>query len=107
LTLQSPLPPFVAFPPEYKEAFPQSDFTFPSGSRTMRDNLQTPSVHSWNIGVQRQIMRDTVIEVRYLGTRGSQPGFLGSASINSTTFGQTTSPLNSARQMYLRAEIRF
>lgn len=70
LTLQTPLPPFVAFPTEYKEVFPQSDFTFANGFRTMKDDLQTPSVHSWNIGVQRQIMKDTVIEVRYLGTRG-------------------------------------
>ncbi|HJR61218.1 MAG TPA: TonB-dependent receptor [Vicinamibacterales bacterium] len=70
LTLQTPLPPFVAFPLEYKEVFPQSDFTFSNGFRTMKDDLQTPYVHSWNIGVQRQIAPHTVIEARYLGTRG-------------------------------------
>jgi hypothetical protein len=36
----------------------------------MKDDLQTPYVHSWNIGLQRQIMPGTVVEVRYLGTRG-------------------------------------
>lgn len=71
LTLRTPLPPFVAFPTEYKETFPQSDFTFSNAFRTMKDNLQTPSVHQWNIGLQRKIMKDTVIEVRYLGTRGN------------------------------------
>ena len=70
LTLQTPLPPFVAFPLEYKEVFPQSDFTFSNGFRTMKDDLQTPYVHSWNIGVQRQIAEGLVLEARYLGTRG-------------------------------------
>jgi hypothetical protein len=70
LTLQTPLPPFVAFPLEYKEVFPQSDFTFSNGFRTMKDDLQTPYVHSWNIGFQRQIAPQLVLEARYLGTRG-------------------------------------
>lgn len=70
LTLQTPLPPFVAFPLEYKEVFPQSDFTFSNAFRTMKGDLQTPYVHSWNIGIQRQIMKNTVIEARYVGTRG-------------------------------------
>ncbi|HEY7502251.1 MAG TPA: TonB-dependent receptor [Vicinamibacterales bacterium] len=70
LTLQTPLPPFVAFPEVYKESFPQSDFTFSNGFRTMKDDLKTPYVHSWNIGIQRQIMKNTVIEARYVGTRG-------------------------------------
>ena len=70
LLLRNPLPEFVAFPTEYKETFPQSDFTFSNGFRTMKDDLETPYVHSWNIGVQRQIMKGTVVEARYLGTRG-------------------------------------
>ena len=70
LTLQTPLPSFVAFPTEYKEVFPQSDFTFSNSFRTMKDDLETPYVHSWNIGFQRQIMKGTVVEARYLGTRG-------------------------------------
>ena len=71
LTLQTPLPPFVAFPTQYQEVFPQSDFTFANGFRTMKDDLQTPSVHSWNIGLQRRITKDTVVEARYVGTKGN------------------------------------
>lgn len=71
LTLQSPLPAFVAFPLAYREVFPQADFTFTSGFRTLKDDLQTPSVDAWNVGLQRQLMKGTVIEVRYLGTRGN------------------------------------
>ena len=71
LTLQSALPPFVASPPEYKDVWNQSDFTFGStGMSTMKHDLKTPSVQAWNIGVQRQIMKNTVVEARYLGNRG-------------------------------------
>lgn len=70
LTLRTPLPAFVAFPLEYKETFPQSDFTFSNGFRTMKRDLEAPYVHSWNIGVQRRITRAMVVEARYLGTRG-------------------------------------
>src|SRR5207248_791662 len=47
-------------------------FTF-SGSTisTMKPDLQLPYVQSWNIGVQREIAPTTVVEVRYLGNRGS------------------------------------
>jgi len=72
LTLQSALPPLVAFPDAYKSAFNLADFTF-SGSTisTMKPDLQLPYVQSWNIGVQREIAPTTVVEVRYLGNRGS------------------------------------
>ncbi len=32
--------------------------------------LKTGLVHSWTIGVQREIFKDTVVEARYVGTRG-------------------------------------
>ena len=35
------------------------------------------------------------------------PNWNGNPSINSSTFGQTTNPINGARQMYIRGEIRF
>ena len=33
-------------------------------------NLKTGLVHSWNFGIQREIFKDTVVEARYVGTRG-------------------------------------
>ncbi|HYT77309.1 MAG TPA: hypothetical protein VEL79_21315, partial [Vicinamibacterales bacterium] len=72
LTLQSALPPFVAFPLTYQDVWPQSDFTFgTTGFSTMKDNLKMPYVQSWNIGVQREISKSMVVEARYLGNRGS------------------------------------
>jgi hypothetical protein len=70
LTLQSPLPPFVAQPAAYKDVWNQSELTFgTTGIQTMSDDLKTGYVHTWNIGVQRLLMKDTVVEVRYLGNR--------------------------------------
>lgn len=70
LTLQSPLPAFTAFPLSYKEEWGQSEFTFGgTGISTMKSDLKTPYVHAWNIGVQRLLMKNTVVEVRYVGNR--------------------------------------
>jgi hypothetical protein len=71
LTLQSPLPPYVTFPPAYGGTFNQADFTFSSGFSTMKSDLRTPYVQSWNIGIQREVGPSTVLEARYLGNRGS------------------------------------
>src|SRR5262249_5458323 len=72
LTLHSALPPYFAFPDAYKSSFNLSDFTF-SGSAisTMKPDLRLPYVQSWNIGLQREIAANTVVEARYVGTRGS------------------------------------
>jgi hypothetical protein len=34
-------------------------------------NLKTPFVHQWNFSIQRQIVRDTVLEVAYVGNKGT------------------------------------
>jgi len=43
-------------------------------ARSLTGNLMAPytsaKVLSWTLGVQREIMRDTTLEVRYIGTRG-------------------------------------
>jgi hypothetical protein len=33
--------------------------------------LKTPYVQQWNLGFEREIMRDTAVEVRYVGNRGT------------------------------------
>ncbi len=33
-------------------------------------NLRTPYVNQWNLSIQRQIFRDTVLEVAYVGNQG-------------------------------------
>jgi len=34
-------------------------------------NLRTPFVNQWNLSVQRQLMKDTIIEVAYVGNKGT------------------------------------
>jgi hypothetical protein len=68
LTLQSPLPTnFTAFPGAFAQTFHQADFTFGSTFQTMAPNLRTPYTENWNFGVQRELIKDTVLEVRYVG----------------------------------------
>lgn len=38
-----------------------------NGLWTADPNLRTPYVHQWNIGIEREIMKDTALEVRYTG----------------------------------------
>ncbi len=37
---------------------------------TIDPNLRTPYVQQWNIGLQHEIMQNTVVEVRYVGNHG-------------------------------------
>ncbi|HYP00778.1 MAG TPA: carboxypeptidase regulatory-like domain-containing protein [Pyrinomonadaceae bacterium] len=37
---------------------------------TIDPDLKTPYVQQWNIGIQREIFRDTAFEIRYVGNRG-------------------------------------
>jgi hypothetical protein len=34
-------------------------------------NLRTPFVHQWNFSIQRQLLRDTILEVSYVGNKGT------------------------------------
>ena len=38
--------------------------------RAIDRNLKTPFVHQWNIGIQYEILKDLMIEARYVGTQG-------------------------------------
>jgi hypothetical protein len=67
LTVQSPLPAFTAFPGAYATTFHQADFTFGNTFQTMAPNLRTPYTENWNFGIQREIVKDTVLEARYVG----------------------------------------
>jgi hypothetical protein len=74
LTLQSPLPAFTAFPGAFASTFHQADFTFGNTFQTMAPNLRTPYTENWNFGIQREVIKDTVLEVRYVGN-GSHSGW--------------------------------
>ena len=61
------LPTFTGLPTT--EVFPIAA-TFTSRLNTFDPNLKLGYVQSWNIGFQREIDRNTVVEVRYTGNHG-------------------------------------
>ena len=82
LTSAVTLPPINATVSGTRPTVPVPAFKIP---RTLRDqqainvnptvftidpNLRTPYVQQWNLGVEREIFRDTVAEVRYVGNHG-------------------------------------
>ncbi len=66
-----PAPYFVS-PPTYQTTIPESDETFYgywSGVNGMNENIRQPYTMSWNLGIQRELGRNNVLEVRYIGNR--------------------------------------
>jgi len=74
-------------------------------------NLTTPFVHQWNFSIQRQVMRDTILEVAYVGNKGTNlfrmmnanqatvtPEFL--ASFIAAQNGQRTGPVGALLNTY-------
>jgi hypothetical protein len=71
LTLQNALPAFVGTPSSFSFPIAMSGFTFNRGHNTIDPNIQTPYVKNWTFGYQRELWRDSAIEIRYVGNRGS------------------------------------
>jgi hypothetical protein len=72
LMLGMPNPALVASPAAYQQVWAQSEIAFVNGLGSMFSDIQTGYVQAWNIGIQRQIARNTVIEARYLGNKAEQ-----------------------------------
>ncbi|PYT92366.1 MAG: carboxypeptidase regulatory-like domain-containing protein, partial [Acidobacteria bacterium] len=71
LSLGDALPPFLKSPSAYATSLPQSAFTWNYfwGASGIDPHIQQPYVQEWNLGIQRQIGRSNVLEVRYIGHR--------------------------------------
>ena len=64
-------PPFLFTPATYSAVIPESVATWINfwGSAGMNPHIRQPYTQQWNLGVQRQIGQNNVLEVRYLGSR--------------------------------------
>ena len=73
LNLSSPAPPLSTFPASFGYPFPESQFALAGGQALgyVNPNLVTPYTQNWNLGVQRSIPGNTVIEVRYMGNKST------------------------------------
>lgn len=59
--------------PQFVVPIPQSlNFTNNRGNGVFgfAQNLRTPYVQTWSFGIEREVMRDTVFEIRYVGNLG-------------------------------------
>lgn len=63
LLLRNGLPPFTAPPPPVYPLAAQVGVQ----ARDFNPNLKVPYVQSWNVGIQRELTKDTVFEARYVG----------------------------------------
>ncbi len=72
-TMSAKLPAFAP-PPFQVPRFASDNFNLnPVAAIFAIDpNLRTPYVQQWTFGIQRQIVRDTVVEVRYAGNHGTK-----------------------------------
>jgi hypothetical protein len=66
----------------------------PYGAFSVSQDLQLPSVHSFNVNVERQVGRSTVVQAGYVGTRGRNLAIM--RDINAAAAG-TTGTLQSRR----------
>jgi hypothetical protein len=64
--------PYLLSPATYQATIPEANETFFgywSGVNGINPNIHQPYVESWNLGIQRQIGQNQVVEVRYMGNR--------------------------------------
>lgn len=66
------LPPYAFNPQTFPQSAPLSNFTFINGGvpvEGINANIRMPYSESWNLGIQRALAHNTVLEVRYNGNR--------------------------------------
>ena len=60
------------FTPSLENPFPNNfPFPYPASATAFQRNLATPYIQQWNFGVQQQIGRSRVLEVAYVGSKGT------------------------------------
>ncbi|HLW81573.1 MAG TPA: TonB-dependent receptor [Candidatus Acidoferrales bacterium] len=71
LALGDTLPPFLLTPPSYSPVIPESIATWVNywGAGGIDPHIRQPYTQQWNLGIQRQIGENNVLEIRYLGSR--------------------------------------
>ena len=77
LLLRNPIPAYRQSPaadfPTAQNPLPQSTFSYSTtGPQWFDPNLRVPYIQSWSFGIQREVLRDTVLEARYVGNHGTK-----------------------------------
>ena len=72
LTFGQGLPPFAFNPVTFPQSAPLTNFSFINSGvpvEGFNSNIRMPYTQSWNLGIQRSLAHNTVLEVRYNGNR--------------------------------------
>jgi hypothetical protein len=67
LTLGQTLPPYALTPPTWSATVPAAQLWPSNAFFAMNPNIRYPYVEQYNIGIQREVAKGTVLEVRYVG----------------------------------------
>ncbi len=73
LFLSSPTPTFSKNPTEFGLAMPLSDYVLKGGRSInyFNQDLKSPYTSSWSLGIQREVAKGMVLEVRYVGNKST------------------------------------
>jgi hypothetical protein len=75
LSLGQALPPYALFPTTWAPSLPASTLTFGNSFFAMNPNIRQPYTEQWNFGIERQLNRGSVLEVRYVGNEAQHIWF--------------------------------
>ncbi len=70
--LDQPIGITLPVPLANRRALEPPDFQRRSSGFFVDENLRSPYVQTWNLSWQRELDRDTVLELRYVGTKGTK-----------------------------------
>jgi hypothetical protein len=72
LELRQPTPAIpVLVPPKFGFPIAQNSFSAPVAGNYINPDLVSPYVQNWSLGIQRQLTRNIVLEVRYVGNKAT------------------------------------
>ncbi|MFN7928104.1 MAG: carboxypeptidase-like regulatory domain-containing protein [Blastocatellia bacterium] len=71
LELRSPAPIIPVSPTTFGFPIAQNSFSAPVAGNYINPNLKSPYVQNWTLGIQRQLTKSTVLELRYVGNKAT------------------------------------
>lgn len=71
LELRSPAPAIPVFPAKFGFPIAQNSFSSPVAGNYINPELVSPYVQNWSLGIQRQLTKSTVLELRYVGNKST------------------------------------
>jgi hypothetical protein len=69
---RNPLPPLVVTPSSFSFPTAHASLRFSNSVAAFDPGLRTSYIQSWSFAIEREIMRDTVLEFRYVGNHGTK-----------------------------------